>query len=273
MNPFTCALCCCCCCCHGNQECQKTNSFLRGEAMNTFCCRCNLQPTLTSMSSHLAYQPLLPSGNKYLQKKWDQMCYDIHRTKLKTMKPTVDNTAPKTYDHPKTLKCEDHWTMKIEKENRLLLDKISHIMKTNGRVDNRNYYEKKSLGLEKRQRELVRITKENQEILLRLNRCRSQYDVRNWHQDWLKTLRVMDAIARYPRGRESLQKEKASKRRDNNDTTTDEAKAQHHYIVDDETKTKEKEMRMKTTIKEDTGGDGWCSDGKQSAKRASCFYR
>ncbi|XP_054642459.1 uncharacterized protein cfap97d2 [Dunckerocampus dactyliophorus] len=74
-------------------------SFLRGGGMNTFSCRCSLLQTSMSMLSHLAYQPVLPSGNKYLQQKWDPMSYDLHRRKLKTMKPTVDTTAPKTYKH------------------------------------------------------------------------------------------------------------------------------------------------------------------------------
>ncbi|KAF7658160.1 hypothetical protein LDENG_00016810 [Lucifuga dentata] len=91
-------------------------------------------------------------------------------------------------------------------------------METTGRVDNRNYYERKSLSREKRQLELLRISKENQVILFRLSLCRPHYNVRSWHEDWLTTLKVMDSIARYPRGRGSKQEqgqEKSSKR--NND--------------------------------------------------------
>lgn len=58
-----------------------------------------------------------------------------------------------------------------------------------------------SLGKEKRQLELLRITKENQMILLRLNKCRPHYNVRCWDEDWLKTVKVMDSISRYPQGR------------------------------------------------------------------------
>ena len=31
--------------------------------------------------------------------------------------------------------------------------------------------------------------------------CRPHYNVRSWHDDWLKTLKLMDSIAHYPRGR------------------------------------------------------------------------
>lgn len=56
-----------------------------------------------------------------------------------------------------------------------------------------------SLCKEKRQLELLRITKENQLILFRLSQCRPHYNVKSWHEDWLKTQKVMDSIARYPR--------------------------------------------------------------------------
>ncbi|XP_051260622.1 sperm axonemal maintenance protein CFAP97D1 isoform X1 [Dicentrarchus labrax] len=160
--------------------------------------------------THQAYQPLLPSGNKYLQQKWDMASYDLHRGKVKSAKPTINTTPPKTYDHLtlrlKKLKLEEEWTTKIERENNMLMEKISRIMRTTGGVDNRKYYDRKSLGKEKRQLELLRITKENQMILFRLSQCRPHYNVKSWHEDWLKTLKVMDSIARYPRERSNKQK-------------------------------------------------------------------
>lgn len=50
----------------------------------------------------------------------------------------------------------------MERDNRILLEKMSYIMRTKGRVDNRNDYEQKSLNKSKRQRELLRVTHENQ---------------------------------------------------------------------------------------------------------------
>ncbi|XP_070771087.1 sperm axonemal maintenance protein CFAP97D1 [Enoplosus armatus] len=166
--------------------------------------------TVRTMMQHLAYQPLLPTGNKYLQQKWDMASYDLHRGKVKSAKPTINTTPPKTYGHLvlklKKQKLEEEWAMKIQRENNMLMEKISHIMRTTGGVDNWNYYDRKSLGKEKRQLELLRITKENQMILFRLSQCRPHYNVRSWHEDWLKTLKVMDSIARYPRGRANQQK-------------------------------------------------------------------
>lgn len=50
----------------------------------------------------------------------------------------------------------------IERDNRILLEKMSFVMRTQGRVDNRNDYVHKSLNKTKRQRELLRVTHENQ---------------------------------------------------------------------------------------------------------------
>uniref|UniRef100_A0A668AC60 CFAP97 domain containing 2 n=1 Tax=Myripristis murdjan TaxID=586833 RepID=A0A668AC60_9TELE len=153
---------------------------------------------------HLAYQPLLPTGSKYLQLKWDQKnVQERVKNAYQYVKDCVSVSFPK-HIHP--VKLEEQRMMKIQKENNMLLEKISHIMRTTGRIDNRNDYERKSLGRERRQLEMLRITKENQMILFRLSQCRPHYNVRIWHEDWLKTLKVMDSIARYPRGWAQQQK-------------------------------------------------------------------
>uniref|UniRef100_A0A673CJL7 Si:dkey-83m22.7 n=1 Tax=Sphaeramia orbicularis TaxID=375764 RepID=A0A673CJL7_9TELE len=106
----------------------------------------------------------------------------------------------------KKQKLEEERTMKIQRENTLLSEKIIYIMRTTGGTDNRNFYVRKSLGKEQRQLELLRITKENEMILHRLNQCKPHYNVKSWHEDWIKTLKVMDSISRYPRGRSNQQK-------------------------------------------------------------------
>ncbi|XP_073701370.1 sperm axonemal maintenance protein CFAP97D1 [Garra rufa] len=151
---------------------------------------------------HQAYQPILPCVNKYLQYRWDKNCYEMHRNKVKSAKPTINTTSPKTYNHLlvklKKIQLEDERVSRIKRENHMLLDKMSHIMQTNGGVDCRNDCVKKSLGSEKRQMELLRITKENQGILQRLSTCKPRYSVQVWHEQWLKNLELMDAIGRYP---------------------------------------------------------------------------
>jgi hypothetical protein len=45
----------------------------------------------------------------------------------------------------------------IERDNRILLSKMSSIMRSTGMVDHINDYEHKSLNKEKRQRELLKV--------------------------------------------------------------------------------------------------------------------
>ncbi|XP_071991892.1 uncharacterized protein CFAP97D2 [Engystomops pustulosus] len=153
---------------------------------------------------HRAYQPILPCGNKYLQQKWDKTYYDEHKRKVQSAKPMVDTNSPQTYVHLnlklKKLKLEEERLTTIERDNRLLLEKMSAIMRTKGRVDNKNNYESKSLNREKREQELLKVSRENQTIGDRLSKCEPQYRVERWHEDWVKAEKYMDSIAKYPRG-------------------------------------------------------------------------
>ncbi|XP_053165428.1 uncharacterized protein CFAP97D2 isoform X2 [Hemicordylus capensis] len=133
---------------------------------------------------HRAYQPILPCGNKYLQQKWDQAIYEEHKKKLEKERLSI-----------------------IERDNRLLLEKMAHIMRTQGRVDNKNDYKAKSLNREKREQELLRVSQENCAILERIIKCKPQYKIQKWNEDWQKAEKYMDSIARYPRGLCKTQKQ------------------------------------------------------------------
>ncbi|XP_023149083.1 uncharacterized protein cfap97d2 [Amphiprion ocellaris] len=154
------------------------------------------------------YKFLPSSRNKYLQEKWKK-AYDVHRGKVKSMKPTICINPPKNFDHlTLSLKNKQHQeAVKIQRENDRLKKKISDIMATPGRGDNRNDYEKKSLHKEKRQRELISISKQNQMIQFRLSQCKPHCSARKWHEDWLNTLKLRDRIGHYPRGSAKQQKE------------------------------------------------------------------
>ncbi|XP_043927929.1 uncharacterized protein CFAP97D2 [Protopterus annectens] len=161
---------------------------------------------------HRSYQPILPCGNKYLQQKWDKAYYDEHRKKVEAAKSVVDTTQPKQHGHLqlklKKLKLEEERLSVIERENQLLLGKMSFIMRTTGRIDNRNNYESKSLNKEKRQQELLRVVKENHTILERITNCEPQYSVKKWQEDWNKAEEYMESITRYPRGMKSVPQKK-----------------------------------------------------------------
>jgi hypothetical protein len=56
-----------------------------------------------------------------------------------------------------------------------------------------------SLNREKRKRELLRITHDNQEILIRIQLRQPEYDHRKWLEDWERNQDFMDNISHYPR--------------------------------------------------------------------------
>lgn len=57
----------------------------------------------------------------------------------------------------------------------------------------------RSLNHEKRQRELTRVTKENQKILGRITVREPEYSHARLEREWRKQEQLMDNIARYPR--------------------------------------------------------------------------
>ncbi|KAJ8310591.1 hypothetical protein KUTeg_012456 [Tegillarca granosa] len=169
---------------------------------------------------HRSYNSILPTHNKLLQKRWDDTYYNEHRRKVATVVPMVDTRAPPTYMHLhlklKKLQLEEERLATIERDNRILLEKMSYIMRTRGRVDNKNNYEYKSLNREKRQRELLRVTKENQQILSRITNRKPDYSHKKLLDDWDENQKFMDNISHFPKDWwiQQRQESKAQKERE-----------------------------------------------------------
>ncbi|XP_010213196.1 PREDICTED: uncharacterized protein C17orf105 homolog, partial [Tinamus guttatus] len=161
---------------------------------------------------HRAYQPALPCGNKYLQLKWDKAKYEEHKKRIQAAKPVVDTSTPATYSHLHLklgkLKLEEDRLSVIERDNRLLLEKMSCIMRTKGQIDNKNDYKAKSLNREKRKKELQRVSQENRAILDRITKSESQYQVQRWYEDWQQAEKYMANITRYPHGQHKAHSQK-----------------------------------------------------------------
>jgi len=157
--------------------------------------------TKTTMK-HRAYQPITPANNKLLKQRWDQSRFDTHRKKVLSAKAVIDNRPPRTLMHLhcklKKLQMEEERLATVERDNRILMEKMSFIMRTRGRVDNTNDYVPKSLNKTKRQRELLRITHENQAILKRIMSKEPHYHHRQWLDEWRVNQQYMSNIAKYP---------------------------------------------------------------------------
>ena len=75
----------------------------------------------------------IPVGNKQCHARHVKKCQENHRRKLAEMKCQIDNKPPKRHPHlRKNLKKEqlmEERFAEIERDNRLLLEKMSYIMR------------------------------------------------------------------------------------------------------------------------------------------------
>jgi len=188
---------------------------------------------------HRAYQSITPANNKLLKQRWDMTRYDMHRKKVQQATAVIDNHAPCTYLHLhlklKKMQIEGENLATVERDNRILLEKMSHIMRTKGRVDNKNDYEHKSLNKTKRQRELLRVTHENQAILKRITSKEPHFNHMHWEEEWKANQRYMDNIAKYPKDwyedivRKTKPKKKSAPLQKSN-TDDDIKKSKHEHL-------------------------------------------
>lgn len=118
-----------------------------------------------SKAKVIVYQPVTPTCNKTLRRKWDDQMFNTHRERVKNARSLIDNKAPRiyfpmnlkkaqviiitvqyTYYHSyapftiytSSVQAEEQVKAKIDKNNRMMLEKIAHIMKTKGGVDDWN---------------------------------------------------------------------------------------------------------------------------------------
>uniref|UniRef100_H0VYI7 CFAP97 domain containing 1 n=2 Tax=Cavia porcellus TaxID=10141 RepID=H0VYI7_CAVPO len=145
---------------------------------------------MNSSLDYLAY-PVIVSNHRQttaFRKKLDLGHYLSHRIRLQTAKPAVDTKPPMAHTHLvlklSKLQWEQNKIDKIEFENKQLCAKIASAHRGPARVDCWNAYFSKSLNREMRNRELMRITLENQAILRRLGDRKSHYERKVTEIDW-----------------------------------------------------------------------------------------
>ena len=152
---------------------------------------------------HRAYQPITPANNKLLKKKWDELRFDTHRQKVISAQPIIDNQPPETYLHlhmkAKKKQMEEERMAIVERDNRLLVEKMAHVMKGKPSFETTSKTHKKgSLNRTRRQRDLLRVTHENQAILKRIQSKEPEYNHLQWLDQWHVNESYMANISKYP---------------------------------------------------------------------------
>ena len=147
------------------------------------------------------------SANKTLTKKWRRRNHARHRARLSSVRSRIDNSPPRPYAHLhvnlKKLQTEEERMSQIERDNRILLNKMSRIMRQRHTLDNSNSrYSaragKPSLNRLKRKKELARITRENQRILARIQSVQPTYNHVAWEADRDRQKALLSNICEYP---------------------------------------------------------------------------
>ena len=105
----------------------------------------------------------------------------------------------------KKLQLEEERLATIERDNRLLTEKMTQIVHTKGAVDNKSSKgndlraRSKSLRESKKKQELLRISHENRAIYKRILAKQPHYSARQWENDFDKAQQLKQQITRFPK--------------------------------------------------------------------------
>lgn len=138
------------------------------------------------------------------QKEW-RKCHEGHRERVRSVQPSSDMTAPATMgmNHFRTnLKrerlLEDRY-MEIDRENQVLLKKMSEAMKKPSAYKLKEPDNKPaSLNRMGRKVELTRITQENQRMLKAIQNTKPVYDTKKWEDNYKKSEVLLKNCCSYP---------------------------------------------------------------------------
>jgi len=147
------------------------------------------------------YRRAMGIGNKKVREHHVKKMDELHAKRLREMKPAIDNKPPRQFparDGKKKFLIEDRYRQ-IEYDNRLLLERMSEIMRHHTFDGNKGpKREFKSLNKDGRRMELMRITKENQLILKRIQHVKPEYDHVKWEENAKQQLKYKKQICEYP---------------------------------------------------------------------------
>lgn len=146
----------------------------------------------------------IPVGNKLCAKRNMERHQNLHRSRIKNIQASTDTSAPKTMhlEHIRNnLKREqmlEERYSQIDRENMNLLQKMSDIMKHPTFSVPRSVSGPVSLNRDHRKNELLRITRENQAILKRIQRASPVYNHVDWEESHRRHTSYLANCGEYP---------------------------------------------------------------------------
>ncbi|XP_060594031.1 uncharacterized protein LOC132748437 isoform X2 [Ruditapes philippinarum] len=129
-----------------------------------------------------------PAANKLLMRYENDRAYKLHQQKINNVKHRLDVTEPKKQNHLilrlKQIQKEEERQAEIDHENKILLNKMTHVLKYGGNIDNWNNYESRSLNYPFRERQNEEIARENIGIARRLETVKPKLTINKWEKDY-----------------------------------------------------------------------------------------
>jgi len=149
----------------------------------------------------------IPIGNKICAKRRVERDQELHREKIRQMKPQTDTSEPEVrrLNHIRNnLKREqmlEERYSEIDRENRILLQKMADVMRSTPDfvvAKPKTIGAPISLNKDYRRQELTRITHENQAILKRIQRAQPVYSHMEWQRAHKRNISYLKNACEYP---------------------------------------------------------------------------
>jgi E3 ubiquitin-protein ligase TRIP12 len=143
-------------------------------------------------------------GNKIVAKRHRENVRRIHKQKLQAARAFTDNKEPEVYalqhlkvNMKKEQMLEERYN-EIDRHNQMLLHRMTEIIRHPPPHQMDRGPGPTTLNKDRRRRELVRITQENQSILRRIQEAQPVYNHLKWEESYRQAERYMQNVCEYP---------------------------------------------------------------------------
>lgn len=142
-----------------------------------------------------------PRGKGIFAREEKRRDQDLHRDRIRKMKPVTNTAPPSAFPHLKNnLKREQQLEDRyrdIDRENKFLLDKMGRVLRSKSQPG-LQVAAPASLTKAIRKKELTRIMKDNQAMLKRIQDIRPLYSIQHWAEEENQRQKLLQNCAHYP---------------------------------------------------------------------------